>query len=217
MKYGTRIECWGPFACFTRPEMKAERVSYDIMTPSAARGLVEAIFWHPGMKYVVDEIDLLSPIRYTNVRRNELKSKISPSRVRSIARNGGDLSLYRQNDIQQRAGLILRDDHYCISVHFEMTSMVNAGDNPGKFCEMLRRRARKGQCYYRPYLGTREFAAGFALVEDDEQIVTYPETRDLGYMLYDMDYRDPQNMTPGFFHAILVNGVLDLRNCEVCQ
>lgn len=218
MKGCTRIECWGPYACFTRPEMKAERVSYDIMTPSAARGIVEAIYWHPGIKYVIDEIDLLNPIKYTNVRRNEIKSKLSADKVVTAAKNNGNLNLYRQADIQQRASLILRDVHYCITVHFEMTPRANPGDNPGKFCDILRRRARKGQCFYQPYFGTREFSAAFRLVEDnDVSIKPYPENRDLGYMLYDLDYHDPEHITPCFFHAKLENGVLNLRDCEVLK
>lgn len=215
MSYGIRIECWGKYACFTRPEMKVERVSYDAMTPSAARGLVEAIFWHPGLRYVIDEIDVMAPIRFTNIRRNEVKSKISASATAKNARSGSGMYLLTKADIQQRAAEILRDVRYCITLHFEMTDKASPSDNPGKFKEMLCRRARKGQCYHQPYLGCREFPAGFRLVEDDEKIVPYPETRDLGYMLYDMDYSDPENITPQFFRAKLENGVLDLRNCEV--
>lgn len=189
MAYGVRIECWGDYACFTRPEMKVERVSYDVMTPSAARGLVEAIFWHPGLRYVIDEIDVMNPIQMTNVRRKE--------------------------DIVQRAALILKNVRYCIHVHFEMTEKANASDNAGKFREMLCRRARKGQCYHQPYLGCREFPAGFRLVEDDETVIPYPVTQDLGFMLYDMDFSDLQHITPRFFHARLEKGVMDLRNCEV--
>lgn len=215
MSYGIRIECWGKYACFTRPEMKVERVSYDAMTPSAARGLVEAIFWHPGLRYVIDEIDVMAPIRFMNIRRNEVKSKISASAAAKNARSGSGMYLLTRTDIQQRAAEILRDVRYCITLHFEMTDKASPSDNPGKFKEMLCRRARKGQCYHQPYLGCREFPAGFRLVEDDEKIVPYPETRDLGYMLYDMDYSDPENITPQFFRAKLENGVLDLRNCEV--
>ena len=215
MAFGTRIECWGRYACFTRPEMKVERVTYDMMTPSAARGLVEAIFWHPGLRYVVDEIDLLAPIKTTNIRRNEVKSKILASSVMKSAQTGESTALYTSGDIVQRAALVLQDVHYCITIHFEMTDKASPLDNPGKFTEMLRRRARKGQCYHQPYLGTREFPAAFRLVEDNETINPYPETRDLGYMLYDMDYSDPAHITPSFFHAKLDKGVMDLRNCEV--
>ncbi|MGN0953721.1 type I-C CRISPR-associated protein Cas5c [Dialister sp.] len=217
MAYGVKIECWGPLACFTRPEMKVERVSYDIMTPSAARGLVEAIMWHPGMKYVIDEIDLLSPIKFTNVRRNEVKSKINVSSVPGNAKNRREMYLFTKDDIQQRAATVLKDVHYCIKLHFEMTDKASPGDNPGKFREMLCRRARKGQCFHQPYLGCREFPAAFRLVEDDENPIPYPETRDLGYMLYDMDFSDPHHIVPAFFHAHLENGVMDLRNCEVHQ
>lgn len=215
MSYGIRIECWGKYACFTRPEMKVERVSYDVMTPSAARGLVESIFWHPGLRYVIDEIDVMSPIRFTNVRRNEVKSKLSANIAASRAKSGEAMYLLTREDIQQRAAEILKDVRYCITVHFSMTDRANASDNPGKFREMLCRRARKGQCYHQPYLGCREFPAGFRLVEEDEAVVPYPVTRDLGYMLYDMDYSRPDEITPQFFRARLVDGVLDLRNCEV--
>ncbi len=215
MAFGVKIECWGPYASFNRPELKVERMSYDMMTPSAARGLVEAIFWHPGLKYVIDEIDLLSPIKFTNIRRNEVKSKISGNTVMSNAKTQNIMYLSTKEDIQQRAATLLKDVRYCIHVHFEMTDKANASDNPGKFKEMLCRRARKGQCYHQPYLGCREFPAGFRLVEEDEVIIPYPETRDLGFMLYDMDYSDSQNIVPEFFHGKLEKGVMDLRNCEV--
>lgn len=215
MSYGMRIECWGNYACFTRPEMKVERVSYDMMTPSAARGLMESIFWHPGLRYVVDEIDLMRPVSYTNIRRNEIKSKVSGMAAINGAKNHQNLYLYTKDDIQQRAAMVLKDVRYVIHLHFEMTDKANASDNPGKFKEMLCRRARKGQCYHQPYLGCREFPAGFRLIEKNETVIPYPETRDLGYMLYDMDYSDSKQIMPLFFHAKLVKGVMDLRNCEV--
>ena len=215
MSYGVRIECWGDYACFTRPEMKVERVSYDIMTPSAARGLVEAIYWHPGMRYIIDAIGLMSPIQFTNVRRNEVKSKILSSSVLKNGTSGEPLGIVTTQEIVQRASTILKDVHYYIDLHFKMTEKANAGDNPGKFKEMLSRRARKGQCYHQPYLGCREFPASFRLVEDDEVVQVYPESRDLGYMLYDMDYSDLRDIKPMFFRAVLKNGVLDLTDCEV--
>ncbi|MGN0941840.1 MAG: type I-C CRISPR-associated protein Cas5c [Selenomonadaceae bacterium] len=215
MSFGTRIECWGSYACFTRPEMKVERVSYDIMTPSAARGIAEAIFWHPGLRYVIDAIYLLAPIRFANVRRNEVSSKISANTVKDMAKKQKSMYISTADDIAQRAATVLRDVHYVIELHFEMTDKANASDNPGKFADMLRRRARKGQCYHQPYFGTREFPARFRLMEDNETINPYPETRDLGYMLYDMDYSDSENIEPNFFHARLVNGVMDLREVEV--
>lgn len=215
MGYGIKIECWGRYACFSRPEMKVERVSYDIMTPSAARGLVEAIYWHPGMRYVIDKIYLLAPIQFTNIRRNEVKSKISGTNIVSAAKNGGYTYLATSQDIQQRAATVLRDVHYCIELHFEMTDKAAPTDNPGKFKDILRRRVEKGQYYHQPYFGCREFPARFRLIGSEEEINPYPETRDLGFMLYDMDYTDPKQITPQFFRAKLENGVMDLRNCEV--
>lgn len=217
MSYGVRIECWGDYACFTRPEMKVERVSYDIMTPSAARGLVEAIYWHPGMQYIIDAIGLMSPIQFTNVRRNEVKSKILSSSVLKNGTSGESLGIVTTQEIVQRASTILKDVHYYIDLHFKMTEKANAGDNPGKFKEMLSRRARKGQCYHQPYLGCREFPASFRLVEDDEVVQVYPESRDLGYMLYDMDYSDGEHIIPRFFRAKLEDGVLYLKGSEIHQ
>ncbi len=217
MSYGVRIECWGDYACFTRPEMKVERVSYDIMTPSAARGLVEAIYWHPGMRYIIDAIGLMSPIQFTNVRRNEVKSKILSSSVLKNGTSGESLGIVTTQEIVQRASTILKDVHYYIDLHFKMTEKANAGDNPGKFKEMLSRHARKGQCYHQPYLGCREFPASFRLVEDDEVVQVYPESRDLGYMLYDMDYSDGEHIIPRFFRAKLEDGVLYLKGSEIHQ
>ena len=215
MAYGIRLLCWGDYACFTRPEMKVERVSYDVMTPSAARGLIEAIYWHPGLRYVIDEIDVLNPIRFTNVRRNEVKAKISGSQVLSNALNGKESCLYTKENIAQRASTILKDVKYCIHAHFEMTEKASDGDNPGKFLDILSRRARKGQCFHQPCFGCREFPANFQWAEEDEVISPISETRDLGYMLYDMDFSDPEHIVPMFFRAKLENGILNLRNCEV--
>lgn len=218
MSYGAKIECWGPYACFTRPEMKTERVSYDVMTPSAARGIAEAIFWHPGLRYVIDEIDVLNPIRFTNIRRNEVKSKVLGSKVLSAVKGSQEpLAIITSRDIQQRAAAVLCDVYYCITLHFEMTECAGERDNPGKFKEMLTRRARKGQCYHQPYLGCREFPARFRLVEEEEEVLPYPDTRDLGFMLFDMDYHDQAHIVPRFFRGRLQNGVLDLRDCEVHQ
>ncbi len=215
-----RLEVWGDYACFTRPEMKVERVSYDVMTPSAARGILEAIFWHPGMRYVIDRIHVLSPIAFTNIRRNEVKSKVSSSAVYEHITGGGkDLYLNTSEDIQQRAAMVLQNVRYVIEAHFELVpDKMGAGDNVGKFSEMLKRRIEKGQCYHRPYFGCREFPVQFQMWEEKDIPTAYPnETRDLGFMLFDMDYRDPQNIRPMFFRAKLENGVLDLRNVEVLQ
>ena len=216
--YGVRLEVWGSAACFTRPELKVERFSYAVMTPSAARGILEAVFWHPGLRWVIDRIHVLSPIQFANVRRNELKSKISARNVSDFAgKTGEEIYQSTKEDIQQRAATVLRNPHYLIEAHFEMTEKANASDNPGKFREMFCRRARKGQCYHTPYLGCREFPAYFRLYEEADVPPSAHggEIKDLGFMLYDMDYTDQQNIQPTFFQAQLVNGVLELSDCEV--
>lgn len=217
MSYGVRLEVWGDFACFTRPELKVERFSYPVITPSAARGVLEALFWHNGLKWVIDRLYVLSKIQYANIRRNELKAKISASKVVNFAGKGqGELYLSARENIQQRASTVLKAPHYVIEAHFEMTGQANPSDNPGKFREMFTRRARKGQCWHMPYFGCREFPAQFRLYEDEAIETAYPgETKDLGLMLYDIDYSDPESLQPMFFQAQMVDGVLDLRDCEV--
>lgn len=204
------LEVWGDYACFTRPEMKTERVSFDVMTPSAARGVVESIFWHPGLRWCIDSIRICAPIRFTNVRRNEVKTVIKHDTVRTaMTRGKSDLCLVTSENIQQRAALILRDVRYVIEAHFEMTDRAAPSDSPGKFQDIVQRRIRKGQFYSKPYLGCREFPAHF---KPCEEIPPCPEElrgeRNLGYMLWDMDYSTPENITPLFFHAVLRNGVL---------
>ena len=210
-----RIEVWGDYACFSRPEMKTERVSYDIITPSAARGLVEAIYWHPGLKYHIDRVYLLSPIRFTNIRRNEVKSTLLASAALSAAKGGTTPGLYTSQDIQPSAAMVLQDVHYVIECHFTMTDKAAPGDNPGKFQDILRRRLNKGQCYHQPCFGCREFPANFREWPADEPIPALPVTQDLGFMLYDLDYSDPGNIRSKFFRAKLENGMLDCRDVEV--
>lgn len=209
-----QIEVWGDYACFSRPEMKTERVSYDVMTPSAARGLIESIYWHPGLRYCIDRIHVLEPIRFTNIRRNEVKSTLLASKALSAAKSGEALALSPSQDIQQRAALILQDVHYVIEAHFDMTDKAAPGDNPGKFQDILRRRLQRGQAYSQPYFGCREFAAHFQEWPGGD-IPAIDVTQDLGFMLYDMDYSDMQNIQAQFFRAKLEHGVLDCRNCEV--
>lgn len=205
------VEVWGDYACFSRPEMKVERVSYDVMTPSAARGLIEAIYWHPGMKWVIDRIYVCSPIRFTNIRRNEVKDTISIRNAKTVMEHGGELYLATPESIQQRAAMVLRDVHYVIEAHFEMTTRANATDNPGKFQEIMCRRLEKGQFYHQPCFGVREFPANFRpchhLPDCPEELLG---EKDLGWMLLDMDYRDKENITPKFFRATLRNGVLEV-------
>lgn len=207
-----KLEVWGDYALFTRPEMKVERVSYDVMTPSAARGLIDGIFWHPGLTWVIDRIHVCAPIRFTNLRRNEVKSTIPARNVRTVMERGsGDLYLSTSRDIQQRAALLLRDVHYVIEAHFEMTEKASPSDNPGKFQDIIKRRIKRGQFYHQPYFGCREFPAHFRLCEE---LPPCPEElqgeRDLGWMLYDLDYTHPEDITPLFFHGILRDGVLEV-------
>lgn len=205
------VEVWGDYACFSRPEMKTERVSYDVMTPSAARGLLEAVMWHPGMKWVIDRIHVCAPIRFTNIRRNEVKDVILCSSVKSAMKSGNELYLAAPSSIQQRAAMVLRDVHYVIDAHFDMTMRASPTDNPGKFQEMTRRRLEKGQFYHQPCFGVREFPASFKLCESPPPC---PEElkgeRDLGWMLLDLDYTDPANITPHFFRAVLHDGILEV-------
>lgn len=211
-----KMEVWGEYACFTRPEMKVERVSYDVPTPSAARGMVESVYYHPGLKWHVDKIYVCKPIRFTNILRNEVASKISVRNVLTEANGKKRSYIDRNADIQQRATTMLRNVHYVIEAHFEMTDKANPSDNPGKFQDIVKRRLRSGQAYMQPYLGCRECTAHFRLWEGGD-IPTIDETRDLGYMLYDMDYSDSQNIQPMFFRAQMVHGVIDLTDCEVVK
>ena len=207
-----RLEVWGDYACFTRPEMKTERVSYDVMTPSAARGLLEAVYWHPGLRWVVDRIRVCAPIRFTNLRRNEVKSTVNARSVRTVMERGkGELWLAAPEEIQQRAAMLLRDVRYVIEAHFDLTDKAAPGDNPGKFQDIMRRRVERGQFYHQPCFGCREFPAHFRACEE---LPPCPEElkgeRDLGYVLWDMDYSDPENIVPLFFRAKLKDGVLEV-------
>lgn len=205
-----QVEVWGDYALFTRPEMKTERVTYDIMTPSAARGILDSLFWHPGMKWRIDRIHVCSPIRFTNIRRNEVKDTISARKVKTVMEKGqGDLYLATPESIQQRAAMVLRDVHYVIDAHFDLTENAAPGDNAGKFQDIIKRRLERGQCYSTPYFGTREFPAHFRRCTE---LPPCPDelkgVRDLGWMLLDMDYTDSQNITPRFFRASLTDGMM---------
>ena len=215
MEMSVSVEVWGDYACFSRPEMKVERVSYDVMTPSAARGILEAIYWHPGMRWIVDRIRVCAPIRFTNIRRNEVKDTLSARKAKSVMEAGGDLYLATPESIQQRAAMVLRDVHYVIEAHFDMTAKASAGDNPGKFQDIMRRRLEKGQCYHQPCLGVREFPAHFRPCSEYPRC---PEElqgqRDLGWMLLDLDYSNPENITPHFFRGKLQDGILEVPPIE---
>lgn len=204
------LELSGPYACFTRPEMKVERVSYDVMTPSAARACFEAILWKPAIRWHVRRIEVLKPIRWINLRRNEVSGVVSGRNVETAMNNGvGDLAQYIEEERQQRAGLFLRDVAYRVHADLEVLPGAAPDNTPMKFQEMFARRAAKGQCVNQPYLGCREFAAAFRLVED---LATKPppidDTRDLGFMLHDLDFSKPTDPQPRFFRAALENGVV---------
>jgi CRISPR-associated protein Cas5d len=202
-----RLKVWGRNACFTRPEMKVERVSYDVMTPSAARGVLEAILWKPAIRWKVTQIDVLKPIKWESVRRNEVKSVMSP--------RGTCLYVDDPKTRQQRAGLFLRDVAYTIHSFFELTGKATQEDTIVKFQEMFLRRAEKGQCFQRPYLGCREFAAEFEVFTNGKPLPEpIPVSQDLGWMLYDMDYKGKESI-PRFFRASLDNGHMMIDEKEV--
>lgn len=210
-----QLEVWGPYALFSRPEMHVERVSYEVPTPSAARGLVEAVYYHPGLQWHIRRIYVLNPIRFTNIRRNEVKSKVLASDVYSAMQGSGrPLSIVTSQQIAQRASMLLRDVHYVIEAEFTMTDRAAPSDNPGKFQDIVTRRMAKGQCYHVPYFGCREFPAHFRAWPGGP-IPTIQESRDLGFILYDFDYSDPKNITPLYFHAKMENGVINVADCEV--
>lgn len=211
-----QLEVWGPYALFSRPEMHVERVSYDVPTPSAARGLVEAIYYHPGLQWHIRRIYVLNPIRFTNIRRNEVKGKILRDDVYNAIYGGKVPFLATSQQIAQRAAMVLQDVHYVIEAEFTMTDRAAPGDNPGKFQDIVTRRMAKGQCYHTPYFGCREFPAAFRAWQGGA-IPTISTSCDLGFMLYDLDYSDPENITPTYFRAKLEHGVLDTQNCEVLR
>ena len=206
------VEVWGDYALFSRPEMKVERVSYDVITPSAARGLLESIYWHPGLSWKIDRIYVCNPIRFTNIRRNEVKDVVSGSSVKSVMKSGkGEIYIATSESIQQRAAMVLKDVRYVIEAHFDMTDNAAASDNPGKFQDIMKRRLERGQFYSMPYMGTREFPAHFkpcgAIPECPDEL---KGTRDLGWMLLDMDYTDRSDIQPRFFRATMTDGVIDV-------
>jgi len=218
---GFCLEVSGPYACFTRPEMKVERVSYDVITPSAARAVFDAILWKPAIFWRVTRIEVLAPIRWVSVRRNEVGAVASTRKSH----------IFIEDDRQQRAGLFLRDVKYRLFAEFEFIppekrgkvynpipeylhdveelEIVRQDEKPAKYAAMFERRASKGQCFNQPYLGCREFSANFRLVDPAvKPAMPIPETRDLGWMLYDLDYSNPVDPKPLFFRPKIENGVI---------
>ncbi|WP_457575822.1 type I-C CRISPR-associated protein Cas5c [Desulfomarina sp.] len=203
-RYGIRLRVWGEYALFTRPEMKVERVSYDVITPSAARGILEAIYWKPAICWIIDRIHVMRPIRFENIRRNELANRVSVNN--RDMKGDRPVCRYIEDDRQQRASMVLRDVEYIIEAHFELTGTED--NDPGKHLAIFERRVKKGQCFHRPYFGCREFPVSFAWCDEISESVFSGE-QELGYMLHDIDFAN--NMTPGFFRAVMCDGVIECR------
>ncbi len=226
MTYGIKLHVWGEYALFTRPEMKAERVSYDVITPSAARGLLEAIYWKPQIRWVIDRLHVLRPIQFTSVRRNEVGAKVSAGPAKSAMKSGtGSLGLFIEEERQQRAALVLRDVAYVIEAHFDILDFrfekngpeLPTNDCAGKHLDMFNRRARAGQCFQQPYFGCREFPAKFALIEGElppSELPAGDRNRDFGFMLHDIAFdQNPKtkavkSTTPRFYRAIAHDGII---------
>ena len=208
------LEVAGPFACFTRPEMKVERVSYDVMTPSAARAVFEAILWKPAIRWRVQRIEVLKPIRFINLRRNEVSAVVSTRNVQqAMAAGSGTLGLYIEDERQQRAGYFLRDVAY--RIHADLSLAPGCAEPLMKYTEMFTRRASKGQCVNQPYLGCREFAADFRLVTaDTPPAPAIEDTRELGWMLHDLDFSNPADPQPRFLNAKMERGVVQVPPFE---
>ena len=228
-QFGIRLEISGDYALFSRPEMKTERVSYDVITPSAARGILEAIYWKPEIRWVIDEIQVLNPIRFTNIRRNEISQKIPVRNVTAaMAAGEGNLRLHVDENRQQRASLLLRDVRYIISAHFDLlTRRVERGgpelapnEASGKHLDIFNRRARTGRVFHQPYFGCREFPVRFRLLEGDEAAPEPHESlkgeRDLGYLLHDITFeqdratKEVRSTTPHFFRATMMDGLIQV-------
>lgn len=217
------IEVWGDFALFTRPEMKVERVSYPVITPSACRAIFEAILWKPAIEWQIKRVEILSPVKWLSVRRNEVGTKLSTRNAQSMmnGKSKSDYAIIIDDNRQQRASLLLKDVRYRIYADLSMTDKAGKADNRVKFVKMFERRAKKGQCFYQPYLGCREFSAHFEYIELDKnnqpifennESNTMPisENQDMGYMLYDLDFSVIDNPQPMFFHAKMENGVISI-------
>jgi CRISPR-associated protein Cas5d len=222
MGYGVKFRVWGEYALFSRPELKVERVSYDMITPSAAKGIIDSIYYKPAIKWRIDRIHVINPIKFTNIRRNEVSETASLSKINQIMKTSTSepYHILSSEARHQRAALVLREVEYVIEAHFDLVAeRVGETDTVEKHYNCAMRRLRKGKFFQKPFLGTREFPCSFEIIENDEDI---PKSqldgeRDLGYMLYDINYktdekREKQWVEPKFFRAVLQNGVLDLKN-----
>ena len=211
--FGIRLKVWGDYACFTRPEMKVERVSYDVMTPSAARGILEAIYWKPAIVWEIDRIHVMNQIRFDNIRRNEVLGKIPLKDVKN-AFSGKEAVLFKDSNAErvQRASLVLRDVEYYIEAHFNMTDKKGPDDTIEKHYNIALRRMRRGQCFHHPYFGCREFPVQFEFVEGEIPQSTLTGKKDLGLMLWDIDFA--HDMKAVFFRAEMDDGVIDVQKCH---
>ena len=207
------LEVWGDYACFTRPEFKVERVSYDVITPSAARAVFDAIFWKPAIRWQITKIEVLNPIQWTSIRRNEVGAVANPSTK----------CIFIEDKRQQKNSLLLKEVRYRLYAKLvfippkDRVGEVRKGgedENPGKYNAIFERRASQGQCFNQPYLGNREYTAFFELVHDSGNKAPIPEDRDLGIMLYDMDFSNPDNVVPLFFHAKMNHGVINVPSID---
>lgn len=203
--FGVKLRVWGDYACFTRPEMKVERVSYDVITPSAARAILEAVYWKPEIRWVIDRVHVLKPIKFTNIRRNELGSKLPLGSVKKAVKDGkSPVCVFIEDDRQQRAAMVLKDVEYVIEAHFDIIGGEDI--NAAKHKEMFDRRAAKGQCFTQPYFGCREFPVSFEPLDGAAPPSPLTGRRELGQMLHDIDYAN--DMEARFFRAEMINGVI---------
>lgn len=215
---GFTLRVWGDYACFTRPEMKVERVSYDVITPSAARAIFEAIHWKPAIRWVIDEINVIKPIKFQTILRNEVKCVISEAKIRRSIKNRDEAIYIDTNEERtQRNSMVLRDVEYVIKAHFEMTKYAGDSDDEKKHYNIFLRRASRGECFTQPYFGCREFSCNFELLGDGEVPANINETKDLGWMLYDIDFVKKgdshigvKEYNPKFFRAEMINGKISI-------
>lgn len=220
MGYGVRVRIRGPRACFTRPEMHTERVSYDVITPSAVRGILEAVYWKPAIRWMIDQIVVLNPIVFETIRRNEVGSKASYQNAKKVMNSGvGALGVDATADRQQRNTLYLVNVDYVVSAHFELVpERCGEGETVQKHYNIALRRLRRGQCFNQPYLGCREFPACVEYLEEDD--VVPPSCfegegeHDLGFMLYDLDFSNPKDIRPLFFRALMRDGIIDVAEAR---
>ena len=219
MGYGFKVEISGDYALFTRPEFKVERCSYDIITPSAARGILESVYWKPAIRYIIDRIHVYNEPKFTNIRRNEVSAKILGSDARKLMNGNTNVKGYinTKEVIQQRASMVLKDVRYVIEAHFELTDKAGSDDTEEKHYNVALRRLRKGQFFHAPCMGCREFPAKFQIIEGEIPKSDLFGERDLGFMLYDMDFSDMENIQPMFFRAKMVDGIVDLRNISIVR